>query len=126
MNFFVVADPPAVFEDWMTKMAEPAPDPTSPLAEQGRALFLSNTCIGCHTIRGTIAQGALGPDLTHLATRETLAAGTIPLTHAGLRDWILDPQSIKPGVTMPPTTLTAAEVRAIVAYLLGLGFRGDA
>ena len=122
MIFFIVADPPAAFDRWMAGTAEPAVAPTDPLALSGRALFLGQTCAGCHSIRGTSAAGTLGPDLTHFATRSTLAAGTLPVDAADLAQWILDPQSLKPGVTMPPTALTQDQVRAIVAYLLNLGF----
>jgi len=122
MIFFVVADPPDVFRTWMTAMAAPAPAPVDALAARGREIFLAQTCAGCHAIRGTAASGTLGPDLTHLATRGTFAAGTWPLTASNLTEWILDPQAMKPGVTMPPTALSPEEVRAVVAYLLGLGF----
>ncbi len=124
MIFYVVADAPADFERWMRMMAAPAPEPPDALTSRGRAVFLSSTCAGCHAIRGTSAVGGLGPDLTHLATRDTFAAGTLPLTAANLGRWILDPQSLKPGVTMPPTALSSEDVRAIVAYLLSLGSAG--
>lgn len=120
MAFYVVADEPATFARWMEAMAAPAREPFDALTERGRALFLSNTCAGCHTIRGTPADGRLGPDLTHLGTRETLGAGVARLTADTLARWVIDPQGIKPGITMPPTTLTQDEVRAIVAYLLSL------
>ena len=122
MIFFVVADPPGAFDRWMRAMAAPAVDPSDPLAQQGRALFLGQSCAGCHAIRGTDATGELGPDLTHFATRRTLAAGTLAVSPETLTEWILDPQSIKPGVTMPPADLAPDQVRAIVAYLLSLGF----
>jgi cytochrome c oxidase subunit 2 len=126
MAFFVVADAPDAFARWMSNMALPARAPTTALAKQGESVFLSNTCIGCHAVRGTSASGLLGPDLTHMATRQMIAAGTIPLTAGDLATWITDPDSIKPGVTMPPTTLTPDELRALVTYLLGLGFPGGA
>jgi cytochrome c oxidase subunit II len=122
MIFFVVAEAQPSFDRWMTQMAAPALQPTSAIADEGRSVFLSNTCIGCHTIRGTPASGGLGPDLTHLATRRTIAAGTLPLTPATLREWILDPQSIKPGTTMPPTALSPTQIQALLSYLLSLGF----
>lgn len=124
MIFFVIADPPAQFDSWVAQMAEPENTPTSALAQQGQSVFLQSTCIGCHAIKGTTATATLGPDLTHVATRQTIAAGTIPLTASTLRQWILDPQQIKPGVTMPPTALTADQIQALVTYLLGLGFSG--
>jgi cytochrome c oxidase subunit 2 len=120
MIVYVIADLPSDFDRWERAMAGPAATPTSPLAADGRALFLSNTCAGCHTIHGTPANGTLGPDLTHLASRGTIAAGTLPFTPEALLRWITDPQAEKPGVTMPPTALTPDEARAIVAYLMSL------
>ncbi|TMK81845.1 MAG: c-type cytochrome, partial [Actinobacteria bacterium] len=72
MAFFVIADTPDAFAQWMSDMARPASAPATALAQQGQAVFLSNTCIGCHAIRGTGANGLLGPDLTHMATRQTI------------------------------------------------------
>jgi cytochrome c oxidase subunit 2 len=122
MIFFVVADTPADFQTWMKDMAAPAQTPSTPLAVQGQQVFLSNTCIGCHAIRGTPANVQLGPDLTHMATRSTIGAGTLPLSPQTLEQFILAPDQIKPGVTMPPTSLTPEQLRALVAYLLSLGF----
>jgi cytochrome c oxidase subunit 2 len=124
MAFLVIADPPDAFDTWEKEMAAPAAVAGSDLQREGQSIFLSNTCIGCHAIRGTPADGQLGPDLTHLASRQTIAAGTVPLTPGTLQQWILDPGSIKPGVTMPPTQLSPDDVRALVAYLLGLGLGG--
>jgi cytochrome c oxidase subunit 2 len=74
----------------------------------------------CHTVRGTEANGTVGPDLTHLATRGTLAAGTLPNEADALGRWIVDPQSIKPGSNMPPTPLRADELQSLVRYLRSL------
>jgi cytochrome c oxidase subunit 2 len=120
MAVFVVADPPEVFRDWVRAMAGPAAAPADAKAARGKTVFESSTCAGCHTIRGTTADGTLGPDLTHLATRSTIASGTIRLTETNLLHWILDPQDVKLGATMPPTALTDDEVRSLTAYLLGL------
>jgi len=122
MAFFVIADPPNDFVTWMANTANPATPPSSALAMQGQNVFLSNTCIGCHAIKGTPANATLGPDLTHMATRTTLGAGTIPLNANTLAAWIRNPGQFKPGVTMPPTTLTSQELNALVTYLLSLGF----
>ena len=112
----VVADAPADFDAWVAREAEPAEE-SSPA---GRQIFESQTCAGCHTIRGTKAAGNAGPDLTHFGGRETLGAGVRPRTDANLARWITDPQSIKPGVAMPPTTLSPDQLNALVAYLEGL------
>jgi cytochrome c oxidase subunit 2 len=125
MIFFVVAESPNDFQRWLDGTAAPAPRPLTPLTQQGEQVFLSETCIGCHAIRGTSANAQLGPDLTHLATRQTIAAGTLPLDAQSLTQWILHPEQVKPGVTMPPTALSPAQIRALVAYLLSLGFEAS-
>lgn len=124
MKFVIAADPPERFREWMRAMAQPAPEPVDALARRGRDVFMASTCIGCHAIRGTPADGRLGPDLTHLATRAMIAAEVLPLTPEALSRWITDPQDVKPGATMPPTQLSSEELRALVAYLLSLDF-GD-
>ena len=83
-------------------------------------MFMSNTCVGCHTIRGTAAQATVGPDLTHLESRQTIAAGTIPNAPDQLAAWITDPQGIKPGAIMPPTELSPADLADLIAYLQSL------
>jgi cytochrome c oxidase subunit 2 len=76
-----------------------------------------SACVMCHTIRGTAAGGRMGPDLTHLATRSTLAAGTRPFTTQHLHEWIRDPQAVKPGSRMPQLAIADSDRAAIVAYL---------
>jgi cytochrome c oxidase subunit II len=120
MEILVVAMPGDEFDDWVEREAEPAADPQGAAAGDGRRIFERASCAGCHTIRGTSAEGTLGPDLTHLADRETLGAGVVPLTPESLADFITDPQDDKPGVSMPPTELTPDEVDAVVAYLTEL------
>jgi cytochrome c oxidase subunit 2 len=118
MALFVVAEPPAEFALWLRNESLPAV--SSPEAAGGLRLFLDSSCVGCHTIRGTDASGTLGPDLTHVASRRTLAAGTITNTDQNLATWISDPQSIKPGAVMPPTELSPQELSAVVDYLRSL------
>jgi cytochrome c oxidase subunit II len=120
MEILVEALPASEFEDWLQREADPAAEPRTGAAEDGRQIFEGASCAGCHTIRGTSAEGELGPDLTHLADRETLGAGVMPLTPANLGDFITDPQDDKPGVSMPPTELTPEQVDAVVAYLTEL------
>jgi cytochrome c oxidase subunit 2 len=119
MIFYVVADPPDEFDDWLAKEVddEPLLDPDE---FEGREVFLSETCAGCHTVRGTEASGTVGPDLTHVAGRETIASGILPNTRADLSRWILHPQAIKPGTTMPPTSLDERELSALLDYLEAL------
>jgi cytochrome c oxidase subunit 2 len=89
-------------------------------ARAGQQVFLSGPCASCHAIRGMSASGQVGPDLTHVASRTTLAALTIPNTPAELRRWILDNQQIKPGNRMPDIQLSAPRMRQLLAYLEGL------
>jgi cytochrome c oxidase subunit 2 len=115
MAFLVIADPPAEFSSWLA--AYGTPSPTSAQALRGKVAFEQQACAGCHRIAGTPAQGSAGPDLTDLARRQTIAAGTLPNTPADLRSFIADPQSAKPGVLMPQVPLTDAQIDDIVAYL---------
>jgi cytochrome c oxidase subunit II len=117
MLVYVVAEPRPAFDRWVDNEALDVAAPFTPAAEEGERVFLEESCAGCHAIRGTDARETLGPDLTHLATRETLASGIIPNTRANLEDLILHPQSVKPGITMPPTTLTEDELAALLDYL---------
>jgi cytochrome c oxidase subunit II len=84
---------------------------------RGRDVFLGGTCAMCHTVRGTLALGSVGPDLTHVASRRTLASGTLPNTAGHLAGWIVGPQAIKPGTRMPPTSLDPEDLHALLAYL---------
>ena len=78
---------------------------------------MGSSCVMCHAISGTPAGSRIGPDLTHLASRKTLAAGTLPNTPENLTGWIVDPQVIKPGARMPPNQFSGPDLRALVAYL---------
>ena len=117
MAMKVFAQPPERFHSWLTRMGKPALTPSTAQQRQGSQLFLSNSCADCHTIRGTSAHGNIGPDLTHIANRSTLAAATIPNDARSLERWIRDPQHIKPGVKMPALDLSNSDFRAISAYL---------
>jgi cytochrome c oxidase subunit II len=116
MSFYVVADEPAKFDAWLRAQSAPA----SPAASRGRQVFLSTTCANCHAIRGTSARADIGPDLTHVASRMSLAALTIGNSPADLLRWISDPQHVKPGAKMPALDLSPADFRAIAAYLRSL------
>jgi cytochrome c oxidase subunit 2 len=83
-------------------------------------VFEGSPCVLCHTIAGTQAGGHAGPDLTHVASRTSLAAGALPNSIGNLAGWLLDPQSVKPGAHMPATTLTAPDLHALLEYLEGL------
>jgi cytochrome c oxidase subunit 2 len=120
MAFLVFADPPATYQAWLARQARPATTPTSGLAQQGAKLFASGTCSSCHTIRGTSAQGYVGPDLTHVGSRLTLGALTVGNTPANLREWILESQHLKPGNQMPNIDVHGRPLDGLVAYLEGL------
>jgi cytochrome c oxidase subunit 2 len=120
MLVYVVAEPRPAFDEWVANEALDAAAPVTPVAEAGERVFLEESCVGCHAIRGTEADETLGPDLTHLATRETLASGIIPNTRANLAELILHPQSVKPGITMPPTSLSEDDLDALLEYLAQL------
>jgi cytochrome c oxidase subunit 2 len=120
MSMWVYADPPARFRSWLANMAKPARAPATAEARRGQRVFLSSPCASCHTIRGTNAQGKVGPDLTHLGTRTTLAALVLPNNRAALEEWLRDPQHVKPGNRMPRVPLSDADYRALAAYLASL------
>jgi cytochrome c oxidase subunit II len=120
MAMAVYADPPGKFRAWLANMSKPLAPPASPQAKAGEQVFLSQQCESCHTIRGTTAVGRIGPDLTHLMTRRSLAALTIPNTKAYLGSWIRDPQHIKPGNKMPGLNLTSQQFQQLQAFLEGL------
>jgi cytochrome c oxidase subunit 2 len=111
----VVVHPPDEFARWVKEQQQPAATETS--AAAGRKVFFANSCVNCHTIGGTSAQGKFGPDLTHLMSRETLAAGAALNTADSLRLWVRDPQKLKVGCLMPNMQLTDEEVDQVVAYL---------
>ena len=118
MAAFVIAEAPEAFEAWRQGQLRPAP-PAAPAAASGEALFVAR-CGSCHRVRGTGAGGRLGPDLTHLMSRATLAAGVVPNTPAGLAGWIANPQALKPGARMPASGLDGVELGQVTAYLGGL------
>jgi cytochrome c oxidase subunit 2 len=114
----VVVEPRADFERWMASQRSPARLADS--ATQGRRIFESTACVNCHTVSGTNAHGTFGPDLTHLMSRETIAAGAASLTPDNLRHWIMNPDTFKPGSKMPAMQLRPDQLDAVTAYLLTL------
>jgi cytochrome c oxidase subunit II len=120
MSMKVIAEPRAAFRVWLANQSRPAAATETPDARAGRQTFLTTACAGCHTLRGTAAHGVVGPDLTHLATRSTLAALTIPNRRPDLARWIADPQHVKPGNRMPGLKLTDGEYRQLVDFLESL------
>ncbi|WP_407114456.1 cytochrome c oxidase subunit II [Bradyrhizobium sp. LMG 9283] len=117
MAFAVIALPPDEFGRWRDHENQSASSPADPLGKRGQALFQARGCALCHNISGTLAGGQLGPDLTHIGSRTTIAAGTLPNTPGTLGAWIADPQHIKPGNLMPKMPLQSDELIAILHYL---------
>jgi cytochrome c oxidase subunit 2 len=120
MSLWVFAQSPAAFRSWIANMSAPARTASAGQAQAGQKLFQTSQCASCHRIAGTPAQGTVGPDLTHVATRTTLASALIPNTRAELTAWISNPQAIKPGVRMPDLGLSRDKVAQLVAYLESL------
>jgi len=108
------------FDAWQQAQLQDAAAPDTEERRQGQELFQKKPCVMCHQIRGTQAGSRVGPELTHLASRRYLAAGTVPMSRGNLAAWIVDPHGIKPGVNMPLIKLEPDELNAISAYLEGL------
>jgi cytochrome c oxidase subunit II len=114
----VVAQAPADFDAWVA--AQRAPAAVEPAVAAGRAVFQSQACINCHRVGGTVADGVFGPDLTHLMSRDTIGAGAAPNKSATLREWVRNPDLLKPGALMPAMQLSEQDVDQVVAYLATL------
>jgi cytochrome c oxidase subunit II len=120
MQFVVVAEPMDDFQRWLVAQRQPAREPETAQESRGRDVVLGTTCVMCHTVRGTTAGSRVGPDLTHVGGRRTLAAGTLANSSEHLARWIRDAQSIKPGSRMPSHDLSRADLAAVAAYLRSL------
>jgi cytochrome c oxidase subunit 2 len=120
MAMYVYVQEPAAFRRWLRGVAAGARAPAAGPARTGATAFVRDQCASCHAIRGTRARGQVGPDLTHVGSRASIAALTLPNTARALTDWLRDPQHAKPGNRMPDLDLSAADIRALVAYLQGL------
>ena len=118
----VYAQSPEDFAAWIQQQQRPAEQNFSgnAAAAEGQTVFMHSACINCHTVAGTVATGRFGPDLTHLASRDTIASGPVQNTPENLRKWIADPASMKPGVLMPSMHLNDHDLDVITAYLTTL------
>jgi len=114
----VYVDTPQQFEEWAKNQQQPGVQDAA--AAEGRHIFESEACMNCHTIEGTTAHGTFGPDLTHLMSRATIAAGAAANTPRNLHAWIEDPNTFKPGALMPAMQLSDQEINEVVAYLTTL------
>jgi cytochrome c oxidase subunit 2 len=120
MRLIIIAEPAEQFAQWLQSQRQPAAPPSDPLAQRGLEVFQTGPCALCHAIQGTEASGQVAPDLTHLASRVTIAAGMLPNSKGYLAGWIIDSQHLKPGNAMPPNSLSSADLNALLAYLGGL------
>jgi cytochrome c oxidase subunit 2 len=117
MSFYMVAESMNDFDKWLASQSQSAVQPENFQTAHGQQVFLSHACIMCHAIGGTTAGSRVGPDLTHLASRSTIAAGMLPNTRGNLAGWILNPQSVKPGCRMPPNPMPGQDLQDLLAYL---------
>jgi len=121
MRMAVVAEDSAAFAQWLRHQIDPAKPPTDETGVVGERLFVGGPCAMCHTVRGTPAQGGVAPDLTHVGSRLTIAAGTLPNTLGNLEAWIANAQALKPGAQMPPITgYSGEQLRALAEYVSSL------
>jgi cytochrome c oxidase subunit II len=114
----IYVDSPEKFAEWVA--AQRLPALSSDSVAKGREIFERTSCINCHAVSGTAANGLFGPDLTHLMSRDTIASGAATNTHENLLQWIRNPDSIKPGSLMPAMNLSEQELQAVTAYLESL------
>ena len=117
MRFTVIAQSPEEFNAWLNAQRKTPQDPTDAITARGRQIFTTSVCAQCHTIQGTGTNGRVGPNLTHIASRPYIAAGSLANTRDHLAQWITDPQRIKPGIRMPMNEYSEDDLNALVAYL---------
>ena len=120
MQFDVVAVEPDAYRQWLADMALPAAEPDSAVEQAGYDAFMSSSCAACHMIDGTPARAAIGPALTHFASRQRLGAGAAPNDRGHLAAWVVNSQAIKPGNPMPPIEIDAGQLSDLVTYLESL------
>jgi len=117
MGLIVIAEPREQFNSWLNNQTQPAIQPSSPTAARGQQIFMSGTCNMCHAISGTEAGSNIGPNLTHVASRQTIGAATMTNLGDHLSQWIADSQNIKPGNRMPPHNLSPEDLQAVIDYM---------
>ena len=120
MALLVIAEPEQQFEAWTRNQIQSAPSPTSDSQKRGQQVFLSSTCVMCHAIGGTSAASVFGPNLTHVGSRQTIAAATLVNTRDHLSQWVTNSQVVKPGNRMPPNNLSSDDLQAVLDYLQSL------
>lgn len=120
MRFTVVAESPEDFNNWLNAGQQSSIQPATDLQKRGQEIFLTTSCVQCHTIQGTIAAARVGPNLTHIASRSFIAAGSLENTREHLQRWVTDPQLIKPGIKMPMNNYSPEDLQALIEYLESL------
>jgi len=120
MRIRVLAQSPEDFSAWLAHQRQPASPPSETLAVKGAEVFREKNCVNCHSITGLMTKGFMAPDLTHVGSRTTLAAGALPNTPENLARWITNPQFVKKGALMPDIGLTSEQIKYLTAYLEGL------
>ncbi len=120
MRFIVIVETQQQYQDWLTQQQAAIPTMTASNAVQGEQDFLNGACVGCHTIDGTKAQGKIGPDLTHVGSRNYIAGGTLLNSADKMSSWLADPQAILPGNLMPNLHLSQTQVTDLTAFLESL------
>lgn len=120
MRFIVIVESPEEFDAWINAGRQSSASPATDLQKRGQEIFLTSVCTQCHTIQGTIAGGRVGPNLTHIASRSFIAAGSLENTREHLQNWVTDPQKIKPGIRMPMNNYSPEDLQALIEYLESL------
>ena len=120
MALVVVAEPMDKFEAWRVAQRQAAVEPATDSQKRGQQVFLTHPCVMCHTIQGTQANAIVGPNLTHLASRGSIASDTLPNSRGHLSGWVVDSQAIKPGNRMPPMSISPEDLQALLDYLQSL------
>jgi cytochrome c oxidase subunit 2 len=120
MGVLVVAQRRDEFDAWVAAQQQPAGAPASEAAQRGQQIFEAQDCAQCHTVRGVVTGGHTAPDLTHVASRQTLLSDTVENTRANLTAFLRDPDAVKDGTGMPRPELSESELSDLVAFLEGL------
>jgi len=120
MGIRLLAQSPEDFSAWLAQQGQPASPPSAGGAAKGAEIFKEKNCVNCHSIAGLMTKGHVAPDLTHVGSRTTLAAGTLPNTPENLAKWLENPDAVKKGVNMPQIGLEPDQIKDLVAFLEGL------
>jgi cytochrome c oxidase subunit 2 len=120
MALWIIAEPREQFDAWQRNQIQEGVTPDNASQQRGQQVFLSSACVMCHAINGTVAGSNIGPNLTHVSNRNTIAAATLQNDRDHLAQWVTDSQTIKPGNRMPPNSLGPEDLQALLDYLQSL------